>query len=284
MPNALRLLFIVASLCAAAGTSSGGERMAALAPAKSGGVDVSYTITFWTLPFGHTSFALRVENSGYRIASHFETSGIVSALWDAHIDATSSGQIGPRGIAPAAYDSMYRRGTTHHQRVRVTFPNNGVPVTYAEPPYNTAKYPVTDEEKRSGYDPLSAATAFLAGLRASPGKPCGTAAPVFDGRRRYDIEFTYVRDEQVKLDAGLYSGKAHLCQLHYNQMAGFKPKILKEGRALPPAYAWVAEIASASAPLGYYLVPLKAWSSTGYGTVTATLTTMKLDGASAGRS
>ncbi|HSC17437.1 MAG TPA: DUF3108 domain-containing protein [Rhizomicrobium sp.] len=273
-------LAIGALAFSAAGTAA--ERVSTLTPSKSGGMDVDYTIAFWTLPFGHTSFALRFNNSAYRIESHFETSGIISALWDSHIDASASGQIGARGIAPATYDSMYRRGNTHHQRVRVTFPAGAVPVTYADPPYNTKKYPVSDEEKKQGYDPLSAATSFLAGLRATAGNPCGTAAPVFDGRRRYNIEFTYVRDEQVKLESGLYSGKAHLCQLHYNQIAGFKPKILKEGRALPPAYAWVAEIPSASAPLGYYLLPLKAWTSTGFGTVTATLTAMNLDGAAKG--
>ena len=277
MPKGLVWAALATGALASSAASAAAERVAALAPTKSGGMDVSYTIAFWSLPFGHTSFAVRFDNSAYRIDSHFETSGIVSALWDAHIDATSSGQIAARGISPAAYDSMYRRGTTHHQRVRVTFPAGSVPMTYADPPYNTKKYPVTDEQKKQGYDPLSAAASFLAGLRASAGNPCGTAAPVFDGRRRYNIEFTYVRDEQVKLENGLYSGKAHLCQLHYNQIAGFKPKILKEGRALPPAYAWVAEVPSASAPLGYYLLPLKAWTSTGFGTVTATLTQMKME-------
>ena len=100
---------------------------------------------------------------------------------------------------------------------------------------------------------------------------------MFDGRRRYNIEFTFLRDEPVKLENGLYSGKAHLCQLHYNQIAGFKPKLLKEGRALPPAFAWVAEIPSAAAPHGRYLLPLKLWASTGFGTVTATLTQMKVE-------
>jgi hypothetical protein len=254
------------------------DRYAAIAPAKTGSADMSYTIAFWALPFGRTTFALHLENGAYQINSHFETSGIISALWDARIDATSSGQIGPHGISPGTYDSTYQRGATHHQRVRVTFPVGGVPATTADPPYNTKKYPVSDEQKKDGYDPLSAATLFLAGLRASAANPCGTAAPVFDGRRRYNIAFTYLRDEAVKLDGGLYTGKAHLCELHYNQIAGFKPKLLKEGRALPPAYAWVAEIPSTAAPLGHYLLPLKAWTSTGFGTVTATLTQMKLDG------
>jgi hypothetical protein len=114
-------------------------------------------------------------------------------------------------------------------------------------------------------------------VRESAASPCGTSAPVFDGRRRYNIEFTDLRDEPVKLENGLFTGKAHLCQLHYNQIAGFKPKILKEGRELPPAFAWLAEIPSPSAPHGHYLVPLKLWASTGFGTVTATLTQLKVD-------
>jgi hypothetical protein len=145
-----------------------------------------------------------------------------------------------------------------------------MPVTYADPPYNLNRYPVTDAEKKAGLDPLGAATAVLAGMHSSPSNPCGTIAAVFDGRRRYNIEFTYLRDEPVKL-AGIYSGTAHLCQLHYDQIAGFKPKILKEGRALPPAYGWFAEFSNAALPNGHYILPLKLWTATGFGTVTATL-------------
>ncbi len=105
---------------------------------------------------------------------------------------------------------------------------------------------------------------------------------MFDGRRRYNIEISYVRDEPVKIE-NVYSGRAHLCALRYNQIAGFKPKLLREGRALPPAYAWIAEIPSENAPLGHYLVPLKAWTETGFGTVSATITQMRVeDGLSKG--
>ena len=70
-----------------------------------------------------------------------------------------------------------------------------------------------------------------------------------DGRRRYNIEFTYIKDEPVTLGK-LYAGNAHLCQVHYHQIAGFKPKILKEGAAFPPIYADFADIPAAGAPNG----------------------------------
>jgi len=271
VPAAILLL----SLLPAAGAAPGAEKLVSLPPADAARLNVDYTIAFWSIPFGHTSFDIRLTPASYQTSSHFETSGIVSAFWQSIIDASSTGQLSARGISPTLYDSFYRRGQKQ-QRVKLTYGPDGMPVTFADPPYNTRKYPVTETQKKDTLDPLGAATYVLTGIRENASNPCGTVAPVFDGRRRYNIEFTWLRDEPVKLDNGLYSGKAHLCQLHYNQIAGFKPKILKEGRALPPAYAWFADIASATAPYGHYLLPLKLWSSTGFGTVTATLTQMKI--------
>ena len=267
---------LLCTLLAGASSAPGAEKVASLPPANAGHLDVAYTIAFWSIPIGGTSFDIRLTPTGYSTTSHFETSGIVSAFWQSIIDASSTGQLSPRGVSPTLYDSYYRRGSKH-QRVKLTYAADGLPVTYADPPYKQHKYPVTDAQKKEGQDPLGAATAVLVGIHESASTPCGTVAPVFDGRRRYNIEFTYLRDEQVKLDNGLYSGKAHLCQLHYNQIAGFKPKILKEGRELPPAYGWFAEIPSAAAPNGHYLLPVKLWASTGFGTATATLTQMKMD-------
>jgi len=249
--------------------------VASLEPTKAGGIDVDYAITFWTIPFGNTSVDARFGRDTYQTSSHFETRGIVSAFWGAIIDASSRGRLAHEGLTPAAYDSYYRRGEEKKQRVNLTYGADGIPVTFADPPYNANRFPVTDEQKKETLDPLSAVSYVLAATKADASNPCGTAAHVFDGRRRYNIEFTYLRDEPVKLENGLYTGKAHLCQLHYNQIAGFKPKILKEGRAFPPIYGWFADIPSPSAPNGRYFVALRVWTSTGLGTVTATLT--KLD-------
>jgi hypothetical protein len=273
IPAAFALLVLFATAGSAAPSSS---RLASLGGATSGAVSFDYSIAFWSIPFGRTHFDAQIGPTGYRTQSHFETSGVVNTFWQSIIDASSTGQLSAHGVSPMLYDSFYRRGSKH-QRVKLTYAADGMPVTIADPPYNTHKYPVTDAEKKEGLDPLGAGTSFLMGMHASAANPCGTVAAVFDGRRRYNIEFTWLRDEPVKLENGLYRGTAHLCQLHYNQIAGFKPKILKEGREMPPAYAWVAEIPSAAAPNGHYLLPLKLWASTGFGTVTATLTQMKVD-------
>lgn len=233
-------------------------------------VEIAYSLAFWGIPFGETSYAGRIANGGYSASSHFNTSGIVSVFWQAIIDASATGHISSRAVTPAVYDSFYRRGSSKKERVKVTFDTSTV-TTLADPPYDTTKFPVSEAEKRQAVDPMSAITLLLSGVKADRANPCGTVAPVFDGRRRYNIEFTYIKDERLTLGK-LYSGIAHLCQVHYRQIAGFKPKILKEGAAFPPIYAEFADIPAQSAPNGHYVVALKVWSRLTWGTVSAELT------------
>ncbi len=240
-------------------------------------LDAGYTIAFWTIPFGHTDYRGTFADGGYSAASHFETTGIISAFWKSVIDATVSGRFDSRGVKPAVYDSYNRRSSKKVQQVKVSFAGP-VPQTIANPPYNMTKYPVSDEQKKEAVDPMSAITVIVTGLRASDSNPCGSGVQVFDGRRRYDVTFTYVRDEPAKLDNGLFNGIAHLCQIHYRQIAGYKQKILKEGEALPPMFAWCADVPSASAPNGHLIIPLKLWSALTWGTVSATLDNLKVDG------
>jgi hypothetical protein len=255
------------------------ERTAASAPAAKATLDLSYDLRIWFIPFGHTTYRGVFTNNNYQVSSYFKTSGLVSVFWQAEIDAGASGNVGAHTVAPYMYDSYYRRGSEHKQRVKLTYKPNAPPDLFAAPPYNTKKYPVTREEQEGGVDPMSAVTLVISGVKADTKNPCGTIAPVFDGRRRYNMEFTYIRDRKVKLDDGLYTGTAHLCRVHYHQIAGYKPKMLKEGQKWPPIFALLGDVPDARAPLGRYIVPLRVWAKTDWGTVTAELSKLKTGGA-----
>ncbi|HEX3808716.1 MAG TPA: DUF3108 domain-containing protein [Rhizomicrobium sp.] len=243
-------------------------------------LDANYTIAFWAVPFGHTSYQGKFAGGGYSAGSHFETSGVVSVFWNSIIDATVSGHISGRDVHPAVYDSYTRRSSKKVQQVKVTF-DGAMPSTYANPAYNTTKYPVTDEQKKGSVDPMSAISTILAGVTATDANPCGSGVRVFDGRRRYDVLFTYLKDVPAKMDNGLFNGTAHLCQIHYNEIAGYKQKILKEGEALPQMFAWFVDVPAKGAPNGRYVVAIKLWSTLSLGTVTATLDNLKVDGGAA---
>jgi len=118
----VRLGFVFAALLAlpaAAGDQAKPTKVAALENGSSLGV--AYTISFWGIPFGHTDFDSKFKQEAYNTTSHFETSGIVSAFWNAKIEASSSGQVAPHGLAPTVYDSFYQRGADKKERVKVTF-------------------------------------------------------------------------------------------------------------------------------------------------------------------
>ena len=105
-----------------------------------------------------------------------------------------------------------------------------------------------------------------------------SVAPIFDGRRRYDVALSYVKKTTVKMDNGLYSGPALVCQVHYNQIAGYQQTIIEQGKKLPAIYAWVAEIPSKSDPTRHFMLPLRVWAETEYGLVVALASQAKLDG------
>lgn len=246
--------------------------------ADTGTLNVGYTIAFWAIPFGHTDYEAKFAGGAYDAKSHFETSGVVSFFWNSKIDANANGKIGEHSIAPALYDSYSTDHRSKLQRVKLTY-DKDLPVVFAEPAYNATKYPVTDEQKKNTVDPMSAITTILSGVKADTKSPCGTAVQVFDGKRRYDVVFSYVKDEPLKLDNGLYNGNAHQCMVHYNEIAGYKQKIIAEGKNLPPMYADFIDVSGG--PSGHYVIAAKLWAATGWGTVTAELSDLKINGAPA---
>src|ERR1700743_3134175 len=180
--------------------AAGGALLApgAQAQAADSTLGVGYNIAFWAISFGHTHYDGTMTPTGYSAKMHFETSGVVSLFWKSKIDATVNGNIGPHTITPVVYDSYSQDRDKPVQRVKVSF-DKDIPETLAEPAYNTTKYPVTDEQKKDTLDPMSAITAILSGVKVTDNNPCGTGVQVFDGRRRYDVTFTYKKDEHVEL-------------------------------------------------------------------------------------
>jgi hypothetical protein len=240
-------------------------------------LQVGYAIAFWAVPFGHTDYDGTLAANSYSAKVHFETFGLVSMFWNSAIDATVNGDIGTHSISPAIYDSYSQDRDEPIERVKVTFENDN-PTTFADPPYNMTKYPVNEEQKKGTVDPMSAITSILAGVKADAEHPCGTDVKVFDGRRRYDLTFAYLKDEPVKLSNGLFNGNAHLCQIYFNHIAGYKQKIVKQSQNLPKMFADFADIPAAGAPNGHYVVAVRLWSTQSLGTITVTLDTIKVDG------
>jgi hypothetical protein len=136
---------------------------------------------------------------------------------------------------------------------------------------------VKADEQKGTLDPLSAVMFIVTGAGTSPANPCGLVAPVFDGRRRYNIEMTKVKDTDIKMDNGLYTGKGLLCQVKYKQLGGYKPNIIKNRDSFPTINALVTTFPSAVAGRSY-VVPLRVWVDSQFGTIAVVANSLKIDG------
>jgi hypothetical protein len=266
-------LFTVAfPLLALAAGGAGGE-----APLQSGSrLEVAMTLYAGGIAMGHMDLDTTLRGGEYHTVSNLQTSGVINAFWQSEIQATSSGKLGAKNFLPGLYDSFYTGRAGKKQEVSLTYENGAPPRLYADPVYSTTGFEVKPEDTKNTLDPLSAVTLIFSGLSADAGNPCTVTTPIFDGRRRYDIEVTKVKDVDVRLDSGLYQGKAVQCDLRYRQVAGFRPRVLKENEKFPVIHAWFVTLPSQTGR--NYAVPVRIWAETKYGVLAILASQVKVDG------
>jgi hypothetical protein len=224
---------------------------------------------------GKVDLDATIRGNQYHAVSNLETSGIVNTFWQARIQATSTGEIVGNRLQPSLYDSFTTKRDSK-QQVSLTYEPNGRIRIYADPPYSLASHPITPEQQKDTYDPVSAILYVASGIGADGKNPCDVVAPVFDGRRRYNIEVKKEKDVTVDMDNGLYKGPAVQCAARYNQIAGFSQKVLDTNASFPVMHAWVVAFPAAGGHT--FIAPLRVWTNTPYGVIAAVTTTLKIDG------
>ncbi len=224
---------------------------------------------------GNVGLKTSFTGNSYSAVSRLKTAGVVNSFYEAIIDASSTGVVANTGLLPQKYNSN-TNNEKQNQKVDLTYTKAGIEL-FAEPEYNVARFPVTEDQKRGTLDPLSGIVYSLSGVSHSASKPCGDTVRVFDGRRRYDIELKFEGQDKVKSDGG-YSGPAIKCTVVYKQLAGFKPN-LNKGKSVPSITAWFATIESSSGgPVKKFIVPVKIMTETPYGVALGHARKITIDG------
>lgn len=129
-----------------------------------------------------------------------ETVGLARLLSGFRARATSAGQTGDDEIAPLAFDATYDSHKKRDKRINVHFVRRDDGSLAEEGPENTSKDPLIPAEfRRDVIDPLSCITAIRRLVREhgiEPGK--SFTLPVYDGKRRFDVEGTVASTEAVR--------------------------------------------------------------------------------------
>ena len=240
-------------------------------------LELTYNLYAGGVPLGRVSLSARIRESGYTAASTLETVGLANAFWRAKLEGSSFGSVDGRGPHPSTYEafSIHSETRGNRQQVTVTY-DNGLPTFVASPPY-TSVVPVSDEDRMGTLDPISALIFFTTSYEANRQKPCSLVAPVYDGRRRYDVTLDFVRKRDIRMDNGLYRGQVDECRLTYTAVAGARQRVFENGDP-PNVFGWVASVASGNDPAKRLLMPLRIWAETDYGIVVALATKVTLDG------
>lgn len=255
---------------------AGGETVDRDTPTST--LELSYDLYVGGIALGKVAMSARFQGTDYKAISTLETSGIVNAFWQSKIEAASNGLVQEGDVRPALYDSFSRNRRDERRQVTLTFGPEGPESLFSDPPYPETRYKVSEEQQRRTLDPLSAAIFLTSSVNADNAKPCEAVAPVFDGRRRYDVALSFLRTTDVRMDNGLYRGPVSVCQVRYSQIAGYQQTLVEQGKKLPPMFAWVTPVRSTLDPSRQFMLPLRVWAETEYGIVVALASSAKVDG------
>jgi hypothetical protein len=179
-----------------------------------------YDINFNGFNVGTFEFQSQAEQQSYTLLGNARLSVLLGAFtWDG--ETRSFGLIVKQEPKPASFTfdfrSNLRVGST-----KLGFANGAVTnIAHLPPePPKPDVIPLREQHLKGVVDPLSAIMVISRGPSANP---CDRRIPIFDGKERFDLVFSYKRDMRVVEQAP--SGQpevAHVCRVKYLPIAGHK--------------------------------------------------------------
>jgi Protein of unknown function (DUF3108) len=184
-------------------------------------VHAKYRINFLGIDVGHIEMTSTTTSAKYAMSG----SGKVSALLGAVVwtgKSSVSGVIENGAPVPTAYThDIANKKKSWGTEIR--YKDRNAPEVILTPPPGEQPpefVPLTPANKVGAFDPLSA----LMMLTKADGKPpCARRLPIFDGKHRYDLVFSFKRMTRLPLATGKDTSEVGIvCRVIYEPIAGYK--------------------------------------------------------------
>ena len=204
-----------------------------------------------------------LEGPRYRVEGRAQTRGLMDVLFRWRSTSQSGGRLGRDGeIFPELHRVQGEMRWGARETVLRYDPEGRVQVRVTPPPEKERRKPVPPELAEDTLDTLSAA--LLALREAKPENACRRSAPVFDGRRRYDVRFEPVGPDVLKPSQyAMYAGPALKCRVEIVRIRGFQDDgELDEKPRKGATWVWYARLPQAPVALP---VRLEIETEYGYG-------------------
>jgi hypothetical protein len=241
-----------------------GEKIPTLRP-----IMTTYDVYVGGIHFLTANILFEEQGGKYQTHVHAHTYGYLYKWlkWDG--DILSTGRIKGDHFVPASYRNL-DSWRDKLKKTEMDFDPKGNVRTSFEPPRTDNKDDgVTPDQKRGALDPVTALLQMLGHVAVD--KDCTVSVPVFDGRRRFDLNGEDGGTEYVdETDYGVYTGMAHRCDVDFSMIAGeWKERDQKhrfwehaDGQAArDPFHIWLAPPSQGLPELPIRLESTSAWGN-----------------------
>jgi hypothetical protein len=208
-------------------------------------LEVHYEGSVTAIPVGRGEFIMDFTDTGYAVAGSARVTGIAKLVSRGKGSVTARGNFVNGEVSPTNY-STKSESDKKKENIEISLENNAVTQFSVFPPTEAAKdrIPVEEKDRNGVVDPMSAAIVTVPGTgdMLAP-ENCKRTIPIFDGRQRYDLVFSYERIDTAK-DIKGYKGKMLVCRVDYRPVAGYKPdklnvKYMKDNKNI---FVWLAPV------------------------------------------
>jgi hypothetical protein len=187
-------------------------------PAAAEPVTLRYTATWAGLPAAEIHLRLDEGKADFRSQIDIKTEGAPRWFTRFRAHGISEGAVAADGLAaPSRYDAYYDLRSRKDKRISMRFPD-GIAERGAED--STEKPQIAVADRTGVVDPLTALNRMREAIWTGAAQRGHVTIPVYDGKRRFDVEQRGLTSETVRL-GGVEQRVLHL-RLVLLPVAGFK--------------------------------------------------------------
>ncbi len=227
-------------------------------------VSATYKVAFNGLEIGGFKFTSDVSGQGYVLSSDAQLSALLGAFqWRG--TSRSSGTMAAGEPKPQGYAFNFQTNS-RQGAVRIGFTDTRITNVNITPPSEPQPdvVPIREHHLKDVLDPLSAVMAIS---RASA-NPCSRRLAIFDGKQRFDLIFSYRRQEKVAEQRPTgQPALAHVCRVKVVPIAGHRDT----GETKKPSDQSGIEVALRPVPNANLVVPYQVTIPTFAGSATIDL-------------
>lgn len=238
-------------------------------------VVTKYDLSLAGISLASFKFLSDLDESSYTISGRGDSSRLVKLIAKFKGTTKSAGALAGLRVVPASYSLEFRTGDDN-QTVEMHFNGGVIDKLAVDPPSSPSpsRVPLEPAHRAGVLDPLSAVLLPLPPGKLDGNSVCDRRLPIFDGRYRYDLVFSYKRTETAPV-AGKPQERTSLfvCKIKYEPIAGHKPQRASTlyWQNSEDIEIWLAPVTSAG-----MLVPYRALLPTPVGAATLSLSKLEI--------